>query len=129
MRHRFPWDSEEAVTAKRLRDEGANDEEIAYFLGRTVAGVRRALVRFYGPEARLINHGYEVGPAIGRTMECIRLEKDAKLGSQILAQSINDLINSMDPAQVAAVLGKSILPREPGRERIYKTASIQRLAA
>jgi hypothetical protein len=128
MRYRAPWDSEEAFTAKRLRDEGVNDEEIAYYLGRTVAGVRRALVRFFGPEARLISHGYEVGPAIGRTMECQRLEQDAKLGSQILCQAINDLINSMDADQVAFVLGAA--PNViPGRERIYKTASIERLAA
>jgi hypothetical protein len=128
MRHRAPWDAEQVLTVKRLRQEGVTDEEIAYFMGRTVAGLRRAMVRYFGEEARIINHGYVVGPPIGRTMECTRLERDATIGSQVLAQAVNNLINSMKPEVVAECLGTQ-RSRVAGTERVFKTCSAERLAA
>jgi hypothetical protein len=123
MRHRAPWDYEQAAEAKHLLDEGVTVEEVAYHMGRTADGVRKAIFNFFGPQRAEAVDRYTVGPAIGRTMECQRLERDARLGSIILAQAVNDLINSMDPAQVALMLGAA--PNViPGRERIHKTCSV-----
>jgi hypothetical protein len=128
MRHRSPWDLEEATQAKAMRLAKVPIEEVARRLGRNVPGVERALHRFFGPEARLALMGYEVGPAIAKTKECVRLQHDAENGSRALGAALNEFLARMDPAEREFCLGAG-RQQIPGTERIYKTSSVERMAA
>lgn len=77
---------------------------------------------------RLTEAGYYDGPPIPLTMECQKYRQDCKLGSILLGGAIRDLLCRMEPDAAVAVLGGPRKPT-PGTERVYKTASIERMAA
>ena len=109
MNHGKNWTSADDDKLLFMRRQGAKNVEIAKALGRTVSAVTE---RTYIIESASSNLHHR---AIARA-------------SSKLCDAINSLLSRMPANDVAAVLGGS-RPPVPGTERIFKTASAERLAA
>ena len=128
------WTSEEVDRAKMLFSTGMTWVEVGRALGRSASACLNAVSR-HSNKILTARSCYD-GPPIPKTMECQKREQDCKLGSAILRETILDLFCrtanrrniSLDEA---AALHLKPIERVviPGTERIYKTASAQRLAA
>lgn len=82
------WNRDEVIQARHLFATGLTWRQVGDLMGRTGAACRDAVSRHFGSIDKAMS--YE-GPPIGKTMECERTAKDAKLGSQILLQACLDL--------------------------------------
>jgi hypothetical protein len=132
--HGTHWSQEELIAAKAMFDAGSSYAEIGEKLGRTDTAIYDRLLREF--KISRMRPEYFDGPAIGLTVECQRIRKDAKLGSQILREACLDLFQRtankymirMDDA-MACHLGHHSKPVIPGTERVIRGQAAERLAA
>ena len=111
------WTAEDIETFKKMAAAGTQAPAIGAALGRTPASIR-GKARSLGV---LLKRGGGPGAGFNPYARQIR-------GCERLEASIKTLFGRMPPRVVRAVLCEQPAPI-PGTERIYKSASIERLAA
>ena len=136
MSYRSRWTPDEAMRARILFESGKSWEEVGEIFGRTASGCESAVNRHCRRAKTIIAGSYYDGPAIAVTKDCERYRKDCRLGSTALKDAILDaqcaFANRHDIALTDAqnlLMGGLNRRVIPGTERIYKTASAQRMAA
>jgi hypothetical protein len=129
------WTAKEIANARNLYDSGMTWKEVGQYLGCSKSAVQGAVARHEGRTYNPHAGEHVAAPAIGLTMECQRIRMDAKLGSKTLKIAIDDMFCriankvGLTLADVTSAYANGRHDPIPGTERVYKTASIQRLAA
>lgn len=113
------WTTKQVEQCRQLRAEGHSYREIARIMGRTRSGVRYA-VNLNDCRPVQVRQANDEPPV--QKVKQVR-EKSDKLRDAIMAAF------SRMPERVVREILCPQAAAEPGTERIYKTASIERLAA
>jgi hypothetical protein len=135
MTDRTLWDPEELQAAKTMREKGMKYAEIGRAFGRSGPAAYKAIQRAYGISENNSRAEYWNGPAIGVTLECTRLKKDAEQGTAALGEACLDYF-----CRVANKVGRSLddvledykngkPASTPGTEQPYISANAFGMAA